>query len=436
MKTALSRREFLLGSAALPALGANPRKPNILLILADDLGYGDMSCYGNTSIRTPNLDRLAAGGVRFTDFHASGPVCSPTRAGLMTGRYQQRCGITEVITAAGSRQNGLDPSTQVTFAAQLKQVGYATGIFGKWHLGYQPKFNPDKHGFDRFRGYVSGNVDYFSHVDQAGFADWWDNSNLSPEEGYTTDLITRHGIEFIEANRHRPFCLYLPFETVHAPYQGPNDKGQRVVGGTYNEAGNASNVELTYKDMIERMDANIGKVLAMIKRLGLEKDTFVFYCSDNGATPRGSNGPLRGFKGSVWEGGHREPAIAYWPGKISPGRVCHEPAICMDLFPTFMELTGAKTPDRKLDGVSLAPLLLRNGTLGERTLFWAYMKQRAVRSGKWKLVIGAPEAGPSPCLFDLSNDLGEKRDVAQQFPDVVRNLVAELRAWEREVGAV
>ena len=383
MKTALSRREFLLGSAALPALGANPRRPNILLILADDLGYGDMSCYGNTSIHTPNLDRLAAGGVRFTDFHASGPVCSPTRAGLMTGRYQQRCGITEVITAAGSRQNGLDPSTQVTFAAQLKQAGYATGIFGKWHLGYQPKFNPDKHGFDRFRGYVSGNVDYFSHVDQAGFADWWDNSNLSPEEGYTTDLITRHGIEFMEANRHRPFCLYLPFETVHAPYQGPNDKGQRVVGGTYNEAGNVSNVESTYKDMIERMDADIGKVLATIKWLGLEKDTFVFYCSDNGATPRGSNGPLRGFKGSVWEGGHREPAIAYWPGKISPGRVCHEPAICMDLFPTFMELTGAQTPAKRNARGTDAVLGLYETACRSQ---WQ-METRDRRSGGWRVAM-------------------------------------------------
>ena len=336
MTHTLSRRQFFF-TTALAALAAPARKPNLLLLLADDLGYGDMSCYGNPYTRTPNLDRLAAGGVRFTDFHASGPVCSPTRAGLMTGRYQQRCGITEVITAAGARDNGLDPATQVTFAKQLQQAGYATGIFGKWHLGYQTKFNPDKNGFDHFRGYVSGNVDYFSHIDQAGFADWWDNSTLAPEEGYTTELIARHGIEFLESNRNRPFCLYLPFETVHAPYQGPHDHAERVVGREYNEAGNRTDVKRTYKDMIECMDDNIGRVLAKVKQLGLERDTFVFYFSDNGATPRGSNGPLRGFKGSLWEGGHREPAIAYWPGRIAPGRVCHDTA---DLFRPLSDLYG------------------------------------------------------------------------------------------------
>jgi arylsulfatase A-like enzyme len=324
---------------------------------------------------------------------------------------------------------------ETTFAKQLRQAGYATGIFGKWHLGYDPKFNPDKNGFDRFRGYVSGNVDYFSHVDQAGFADWWENSKLVPEEGYTTELITRHGIEFMEANRNRPFCLYLPFEAVHAPYQGPHDKPQRVVGDKSPEAGNRADVKGTYKEMIEAMDDGIGKVLAAVKRLGLEQDTFVFYFSDNGATPRGSNGPLHGFKGSLWEGGHREPAIAYWPGKIAPGRVCHDPAICMDLFPTFMELTGAPMPGRKLDGVSLLPVLTGSGALGERTLFWGIGKQRAVRRGKWKLVIGAPGAGASPCLFDLANDLGETKDLAAQQPDVVRDLTAALRAWEKEVGA-
>ena len=431
-------RRSLLSAAALPLLSrlnAAEKRPNVVLILADDLGYGDMGCYGNPHIRTPNLDRLAASGVRFTDFHSSGPVCSPTRAGLMTGRYQQRCGITEVITAAGTRDNGLDPATQTTFAKQLKQAGYATGIFGKWHLGYQTKFNPDKNGFDQFRGYVSGNVDYFSHIDQAGFADWWENSKLVPEEGYTTELITRHGIEFLETNRSRPFCLYMPYETVHAPYQGPPDKAERVVGRQYNEAGTASDVKATYKDMIESMDSNIGKVLAAIKRLGLERDTLVFYFSDNGATPRGSNGPLHGFKGSLWEGGHREPAIAYWPGKIAPGRVCDETVTCLDLFPTLLELTAAPKPPHKLDGASLLPLLTGHGTLGERTIFWGYMGQRAVRRGKWKLLTGAPGAGPSACLFDLANDLGETRNLAEQHPELVKDLTAALRAWEKDVGA-
>ena len=191
--------------------------------MADDLGYGDVGCYGSRRNQTPQIDALARDGMRFTDFHSSGTVCSPTRAGLLTGRYQQRSGIPAVITAANHRDVGL-PLEEITFAERLKKAGYGTAMFGKWHLGYERRFNPIHQGFEQFRGYVSGNVDYVSHVDQTGIADWWDGDKLVPEQGYSTELITKHAVEYIEQNRERPFCLYVAHEAPHYPYQGPGDK--------------------------------------------------------------------------------------------------------------------------------------------------------------------------------------------------------------------
>jgi len=438
----LAGRAILGGSAVFSAgrralgseTGRGRRRPNLVVILADDLGYGDVGCYGNRRIRTPNLDALAAGGVRFTDFHSSGAVCSPTRAGLVTGRYQQRCGIPAVLTAAHHRDKGL-PLGEITFAEQLKRVGYTTAIFGKWHLGYAPRFNPVNQGFDRFRGYVSGNVDYFSHVDQTGVADWWDGPERSPEEGYVTHLITEHSVRFIEENRDRPFCLYVAHEAPHYPYQGPHDKAVRIAGKKgWPIRGARKDVAAAYKEMIEALDEGIGRIVETLKRLGLERDTFIFFFSDNGATGPGSNGPLRGKKATLWEGGHRVPAIAYWPGKIAAGRLCAEPTISFDLFPTLLELGRAPMPkDRKIDGASLAPLLLEGKSLGERTLFWAHGKSRAVRRGDWKLLLAGRGRQRKPRLFNLAEDLGEKRDLADAEPDRVRSMTRALAEWEKDV---
>ncbi|CAN0487019.1 unnamed protein product, partial [Laminaria digitata] len=204
-------------------------QPNFIIIMADDLGYGDISPFDGW-IHTPHLDQLAEEGMRFTDFYASGPVCSPTRAGLLTGRYQQRAGIPGVVYAAPdrNRNHGLQPG-EWTFAEALREAGYATGMFGKWHLGYETKYNPIHHGFDEFRGYVSGNVDYFGHVDQAGFYDWWSQDKLINEPGYVTHLITQHALRFIEKNKDTPFVLYLPHEAPHYPFQGPDDEPFRIV---------------------------------------------------------------------------------------------------------------------------------------------------------------------------------------------------------------
>lgn len=436
----MNRREFVAlvlggaGAAAMPGLSrlmaANETdRPNIILIMADDLGYGDIGCYGSETIKTPNIDDLTRDGMKFTDYHSNGPVCSPTRAALLTGRYQQRAGIEGVVTAANHRHTGM-ALEQVTFAEVLKSHGYATGIFGKWHLGYNVEFNPAKQGFDEFRGYVSGNVDYHSHIDQAGYDDWWKNLEKVPEEGYTTDLITKHGVDFIERHKDHPFCLYLPHESVHAPYQGRNDPPQRLPGGKKGKAVKDNQTAHTYKEMIEVMDESVGRIIETVRRLSLERKTFIFFCSDNGATKNGSNGALAGFKGSLWEGGHRVPAAAYWPGKIKPGIVTDQTALGMDLFATMVSVAGAELPaGLALDGVNLMPMLLDNKQLPQRTLFWRFQKERAVRKGPWKLLV----QGENVRLHNLAQDLGEKKDLAQAEPAMVKTLQGELAAWESDV---
>ena len=436
----MKRREFLertacaLGGALLPnlpvALADRSARPNVILIMADDLGYGDLSCYDGW-IRTPQIDALAKGGMRFMDYHSNGPVCSPTRAALLTGRYQQRTGIDEVVFANGpARETGM-PLQEVTFAELLKQRGYITGLFGKWHLGYNVEFNPTRQGFDEFIGYVSGNVDFHSHIDQAGYHDWWKGDENTPEEGYTTDLITKHAVDFIERHKDKPFCLYAPHEAPHYPYQGRNDPPERLPDGEKGQKVKGDDIRRAYREMVEAMDEGVGRIVETIRKLGLERKTLIVFCSDNGATRRGSNAPLNGYKGSLWEGGHRVPAIAYWPGRIEAGAVCHETVLGMDFFPTMASITGTELPaDLKLDGVDLAPVLLRGGSLPDRTLFWAFRNQRAVRQGPWKLLI----QGDKVRLFNLEDDLGEQDDVSDERPEIVAKLRKALAAWEREVS--
>jgi len=417
--------------SSLKANASGTDRPNIILIMADDLGYGDISCYGGW-IRTPHVDALAKGGMRFTDYHSNGAVCSPTRAALLTGRYQQRCGIDAVVTAKGpARETGM-AQKEITFAEVLKQRGYVTGLFGKWHVGYRVEFNPTKQGFDEYIGYVSGNVDYHTHIDQAGIDDWWKGDKKTPEKGYVTDLITRHALDFIKRHKDKPFCLYLPHEAPHYPYQGRNDPPERLPGGGVGKKTKGSEIKRAYREMVEIMDASIGRVLETVKTLGLERKTFVFFCSDNGANKSGSNVPLRGAKGSLWEGGHRVPAIAYWPGRIARGSTCNQTVLGMDLFPTMASLTKAKLPARlELDGKDLLGVLTANGRLDQRTLFWAFKNQKAVRKGPWKLLV----QGNATQLFNLDDDLGEARDLAQAKPEITTALREELAAWERDVSS-
>jgi len=440
--TKMNRREFVklvaAGAATLVDFGqagASSRtagRPNIILIMADDLGYGDVGCYGSTRIKTPNIDALAQGGMKFTDYHSNCPVCSPTRAALLTGRYQQRSGIEGVVYAKGpARQTGL-ALEETTFAEVLKNHGYATALFGKWHLGYNVEFNPARQGFDEFRGYVSGNVDFHSHIDGAGFDDWWKNLEKIPEEGYVTDLITKHGVDFIERHKDEPFCLYMPHESPHSPYQGRNDPPVRLPGGKKSKGLKGQEIARAYREMVEVMDEGIGRIVDTVKRLGLERQTFIFFCSDNGATKNGSNGALAGYKGSLWEGGHRVPAVACWPGRIKAGTTTDHTVLGMDLFATMVSIAGAKLPTGlKLDGVDLFGMLTENKKLPERTLYWRYRKEKAVREGPWKLLV---RDGKS-MLFDLDEDLGEKNDLARTERRVLKRLEEELAVWDREVSA-
>jgi arylsulfatase A-like enzyme len=425
------RREVLAGLVGSWAVSQTRRRPpNIVLILADDLGYGDLASYGSKINSTPNLDALAARGVRFTDFHSSGAVCSPTRAGLLTGRYQQRCGIPDVLLAAGPRDRGLDAS-EMTFSRLLKSAGYTTAVFGKWHLGYDRRFYPDKHGFDESRGFSSGNVDYVSHVDQTGRPDWWHNTKLAPEEGYATELITSHSVRFIEDNRLRPFCLYIAHAAVHYPYQAPGEAPERVAGKAPGRRRPPS--QEVYRNMLTSMDNGVGKVMDALRRTGVERDTLVLFLSDNGATAAGSNGELRGTKATLWEGGHRVPAIACWPQHIPAGRTSEAVAISLDIMPTLLAAAGLSPPrGRRLDGVNLLPHLAFNRPVEERTLFWAHGKQRAVRKGRWKLV-KLPESAAK--LFDLTSDSGESNDLAAMQPEMVASMLSRLAQWEKEVGA-
>jgi arylsulfatase A len=409
-------------------------QPNFVIIMADDLGYGDIGCYGSGKIKTPNLDALAKGGLRFTDYHSNGAVCSPTRAALMTGRYQQRSGVGGVITAARHREVGLAVS-ETTFADALGEAGYETAIFGKWHLGYAKEFNPVKNGFGEFRGYVSGNVDFFSHIDQEGYEDWWKNDALHPEEGYTTHLITRHGVRFIKEHKDKPFCLYLPYEPPHYPYQGPGDKAQREKGNKKGKiVGGRSDIAAIYREMVEEMDKGIGEILATLRENGLTENTLVFFCSDNGANSKGSNGSLKGHKGQIWEGGHRVPAIASWPGKIEAGTETDTTVLSMDLFPTMLDAAGiAAMP--KLDGVSLLPLMTERKPLAERTVFWAIGKGKdsAARRGPWKFVVsGGNDKGGQ--LYDLSKDAGEETPVAN--PETEAELRKSLEKWKASWAGV
>ena len=397
------------------------RSPNFVIILADDMGYGDSSVYDGW-ISTPQLERMATEGLTFTDFHSSGVVCSPTRAGLLTGLYQQRVGVAQVVNAdpAHPTHGGSLPTDTVTFAELLQGAGYRTGVFGKWHLGYDPKFNPVHHGFDEFCGFVSGNIDYQSHYDRMGTHDWWHGVEKVEEEGYLTQILTRHAVDFIERHADQPFCLYLPHGAVHSPIQGPSSPAVR---GPDRGGRDARPREVVVREMMNSLDEHVGVVLDTLREQGIDEHTLVVFVSDNGGARHMRNDPLRGGKGSEWEGGHRVPAIARWPGRVEAGGQSDDLCITLDLMPTLLEIGAVPSP--KTDGRSLVAVL-DGQPLGPRQLFWNGV---AMRDGNWKFM--ARQGGQ---LFDLSVDIGEEQNLALQYPDRVAAMSAALAAWRRDVG--
>jgi arylsulfatase A-like enzyme len=406
---------------------SHAEQPNIILIMADDLGYGDLSCYGNEVYQTPHIDQLAAEGMRFTDYHSNGAVCSPTRAALMTGRYQQRSGIGGVVTAAGHRHTGLDRG-ETTMAEVMKANGYATALFGKWHLGYDPQFNPVRQGFDEFRGFVSGNVDYHSHIDQTGIFDWWKQDVLLDDEGYITDLITRYGLDFIDRHHQAPFFLYLAHGAPHYPYQGRDDRADRTVGGTFKNLGSREDVGQAYQEMMFALDEGVGAVREKVVNLGIAEHTIIIFISDNGANAKGSNGALRGFKGTLWEGGHRVPMLAWWPGKIDKGQSSTSLLLSMDLFPTILALSSINS-GVDFDGVDFSRLLFGKEGPADRMVCWRFKDWKCARSGHWKLLVHKQEQ----YLFNLSQDLGERDNLIESEKEVADRLFDALLRWEADV---
>lgn len=417
---------------------AEEERPNIVLIMADDMGYGDISPYDGW-IKTPHLQTLARQGVRLTDFHSSGNVCSPTRAGLMTGRYQQRAGIPGVIFAAPDaavHQHGLQDQ-ETTIAESFRAAGYRTAMFGKWHLGYYPRYNPVRHGFDEFRGYVSGNIDFHSHFDQSGNFDWWQDGVAKDEPGYVTHLITRHAVDFIQRNKDKPFFLYLPHEAPHYPFQGPSDEPRRSKGrgrtADWQMKGPEDRAEMRrrYRQMVEELDASVGAVVDALEQHKLTEKTLVFFISDNGAAGKyGDNTPLRGAKGSNWEGGHRVPGIVKWPGQLPAGVVRDDLCISLDVMPTALAACKIPLP-RPMDGINLLPMLSGEKPLDpQRELVW---NGRAIRQGSWKLIVNG-KGSKGTQLFDLSQDLSERHDLAEQFPDRVAQLKQRLEVWKHEMA--
>ena len=413
--------------------------PNILFILADDLGYGDLSCYGRPDYQTPHLDRLATQGVRFVNAYSASPVCTPTRCAFITGRYpaRTRVGLEEPLTEQGElgervKTLGLPPE-HPTIASLLKQSGYQTALFGKWHLGYLPNFGPVQSGFDEFFGIMSGAADFFTHKDMRGDADLYEGKVPVERIGYTTEMLTQRAVEFI--SRHRsgtasPFYLSLHYTAPHWPWEGPRDQDvSRALKGGY-DGFTAGGSLKTYAAMMKSLDDGIGEVLRTLDRSGMSRNTLVIFTSDNGGERFSYNWPFRGAKFSLWEGGIRVPAIVRWPGVVPVGVITKQAAITMDWTSTMLA-AGRTKPDAAypLDGNDLLPVIRRTQPNYERTLFWRTSEQDAVRKGHWKYL----RDGKDEYLFDLSVDEHEQANYREQNTTRFEQLRDEFKKWDSTV---
>ena len=436
----LDRRQFIgtaIGAAALArarrAEAALPR-PNVLFILADDLGYGDLSCYGRPDYRTPVLDGLAAQGIRFTSAYAAGPSCSSTRCAFMTGRYPQRLpvGLEEPLKPT-ERHLGLEPG-HPTIASLLKANGYDTSLIGKWHLGWKPEFGPNRHGFDEFFGVLAGTVDYFTHrgsyapgqTPAPGAPDLWENLQPIQRVGYLTDLLTDKAVEYVGRRRSRPFYLSLHYTAPHSPWEGPEDEAIGHVAhgpGPMTDGGS----QRIFAAMMKSMDSGIGRVLKALDAARLGRDTLVIFTSDNGGERYSYNWPFSFQKFDLHEGGTRVPAMVRWPGVVPPKRVTDQAAITMDWTATILAATGtAPDPAYPLEGVDLLPLCRGERAVPDRTLFWRTVEHAAARAGKWKYL--ADKDGEY--LYDLSVDPGEKGDLRAREPAAFERIKRQYAEWD------
>jgi arylsulfatase A-like enzyme len=424
---------------AVPALVAqspngNRNRPNVVLIITDDVGYGDFGAYGAPDIKTPHIDRLARDGVRLTDFYANGATCTPTRTGLISGRYQQRFGLEAPLAGEHSRdgERGL-PATGRSLPQLLKNNGYATALVGKWHLGYKPEFSPASHGFEYFFGFKSGFTDYYQHTSGEGEADLWENDRRVAVPGYMTDLVTERSIRFIEQHASSPFFIDVAYNAAHWPYQRPDQASTARDNARHlTPFDDATSTRADYIAILERADQGVGQILDAIDRAGQRQNTIVIFTNDNGGEWLSRNDPFFHNKGTVWEGGIRVPAIVRWPGHIAAHKVSKQVGITMDLTASILVATNTAVPaEAQLEGINLMPVLEGRSPDIERTLFWRIAgprSQTAVRSGDWKLLVDG-----RPMLYNVRTDLGERTNLIGQRTDIAKRLEPLLAAWQRDV---
>ena len=428
-------RNTALGTAALAVGGvrahAQPsgKPPNIIFILADDLGYADVSCYGRRDFTTPNIDRIAARGMRFLQGYANSAVCSASRLALITGRYQYRLRLGLEEPWAGNADIGLPPD-HPTLPSLLKKAGYGTSLIGKWHLGALPKFGPLQSGYDHFFGFRGGTVDYYSHIDTRQKHDLWDGDIEVHRVGYFTDLLGARAIDTVNsyAKSGQPFLISLHFNAPHWPWEAPGDEAEskRVAGTSLRDFDGGT--QKTYQRMIEAMDAQIGRVLETLDANGLTENTIVIFTSDNGGERFADTWPFTGKKTELLEGGLRIPMVIAWPARIAPGRTSDQVAISMDWLPTLLAAAGAASdPSYPPDGMNLLPALMGNAAPVDRKLFWRYKAnwQRAARIGDYKFL----KILDNTFLFNVVEDPLERANLKERHKDVYDRIVSEWEAW-------
>jgi arylsulfatase A len=417
------------------AQSRNAQRPNVVLIMTDDVGYGDIGSYGAPDIKTPHIDGLARDGVRMTDFYANGATCTPTRAGLISGRYQQRVGLERPlgVDAVADLERGLIPTGR-SLPQLLKNSGYVTALVGKWHLGWKTEFSPGAHGFDFFFGFKNGYIDFYHHTDGDGRPDLYENARSVQVTGYMTDLITDRSVQFIKNNAQRPFFIDVAYNAAHWPYQVPDKPSKARENSRHlGPLDDSTSTRADYIAMLERADHGVGVILKALDSLGLRDNTIVIFTNDNGGEWLSRNAPLFHSKASVWEGGIRVPTIVRWPARIPAGTVSDQVGITMDLTATILAAANAVVPDdTRLDGIDLMSVLEGRTPTIERTLFWrvnGVRQQRAVRSGDWKLMFDGPRA----LLFNLRSDIGERTELIGAHSEIARRLFLLLTAWQSDV---
>lgn len=425
-------RSDAIATSVQRSSGAKESRPNIVFILADDMGWGDLSCYGRPDYRTPNIDRLALQGTKFTDAYSASAVCTPTRCGYITGRYPARfkIGLEEPLIATNSNV-GLEPN-QPTIASLLKQSGYNTALIGKWHLGFRPEWGPNAHGFDEFFGILAGAGDYFLHRNGLGKPDLYENLTPVERNGYLTDLLTERAVNYVKKPRSAPFFLSLHYTAPHWPWQSPKHNEPVPFTNKAPEPATMSiggSLEL-YAQMMKSLDDGVGRVMQSIRAAGIDRKTLVIFTSDNGGERFSYLWPFSGQKGDLLEGGIRVPAIVRWPGVVPANRITQQMAITMDWTATMV--ASAKTnasAEHSFDGINLLPVIKGTSPVMDRTFFWRIYSRDAVRNGKWKYV----RDGEVRKLFDLSLDQHEKADFSHKHPEVLQRLMEEFDRWNEQM---